>query len=143
MRAVITKEDVNGFSREGRTTGPVRPDTYRERLVKYVPVESIALYITVYGICSYVLGNSGWFSVLARWILIAGIVGTWLWLWKIENIHSPVQLVISTAGFVVWVLALGVPPFADLPFYNQILFSLLLPVWIFLSPLVVGIPERW
>jgi hypothetical protein len=143
MRAVITKEDVDGFSREGHTVGPVCQDTYRERLVKYIPVESVALYVAVYGICSFVLGNSEWFSVIARWILIAGIIGTWLWLWKIENVHSPVQLVISTAGFVFWVLALGVPPFANLPFYNQIPASLILPAWIFLSPLIVGIPERW
>ena len=45
---------------------------------------------------------------MARWILVAGILGTILYLWQADGVTDLVQLAISTIGFVIWVCALGV-----------------------------------
>jgi hypothetical protein len=84
-----------------------------------------------------------YFSLLSRWILLAGIVGTLLWLWKVEGVNDWIQLVISTFGFVVWAFALGVVPIAELPWYNQVAAALFLPVYVFGTPLIEGIPDCW
>jgi hypothetical protein len=39
------------------------------------------------------------------------------------------------------VFALGVLPVSELPWYNQIIFALILPAYIFLVPLMEGIPD--
>jgi hypothetical protein len=119
------------------------PDSYRERLFKYIPAEVVVLYVAVYGIAYALLAADPWFSLIARWILIAGIVGTPLYLWKAGQVTDWVQLVISTAGFVLWACALGVVPVSEMPGYNQIIASLALPLYVVLSPLIEGIPERW
>ncbi|MDO9550303.1 MAG: hypothetical protein Q7J03_04960 [Methanoregula sp.] len=116
-------------------------DSYRERLIKYTPVETIALFITVYGITYYLYGSEGWYPVVARWILILGILGTVLYLWKAENVTDVVQLGISAIGFFIWVYALGVIPVTSLPYYNAVVAGLLLVAYVFLAPLIDGIPE--
>lgn len=145
MRLVVTKRNYDALN----TRGPgvpgeeIRTDSYRERLVKYVPVEILVLYVAVYGTSYALLSFQPYFSLLARWILLAGIIGTILWLWKAEGVADWVQLVISTFGFVLWVFAFGVVPVAELPWYNQVAAALFLPVYVFGTPLVEGIPDRW
>jgi hypothetical protein len=118
-------------------------DSYRERLIKYTPVETIALFIAVYGISYYLSGTESWYPAVARWILILGFLGTVLYLWKVENVTDVVQLGISAIGFLIWVLALGVIPVESLPFYHAIAAGLLLPVYLFGAPLIDGIPGVW
>ena len=57
---------------------------------------------------------------MARWILVAGILGTILYLWQADGVTDLVQLAISTIGFVIWVCALGVVTVASLPYYNAV-----------------------
>ncbi|MCK9579210.1 MAG: hypothetical protein M0Q92_02025 [Methanoregula sp.] len=118
-------------------------DTYRERLVKYIPVETVALFITVYGITYYLSGSESWYPVVARWIFLAGVISTALYLWIAENVRDWIQVVISMAGFLIWVCALGVVTVTSLPYYNAIVAGLLLPVWVFLAPFIEGMPEQW
>jgi peptidoglycan/LPS O-acetylase OafA/YrhL len=145
VRLVVTKRNYNILN----TGGPgaageeIRPDSYRERLVKYIPVEALVLYVAAYGSTYATLSFQPYFSLIARWIFLAGIAATLLWLWKVEGVKDWVQLAISTFGFVVWVFALGVVPVAELPWYNQVAAALFLPVYVFGTPLIEGIPERW
>ena len=145
MRQVITRRNRDAvlFTMTGRMNENIHYDSYRERLIKYIPVETIALFIVVYGITYYVSGTEAWYPVMARWILIAGIIGTVIWLWKIEGVHDVVQLGISTVGFVIWVCALGVVTIESLPFYNAIAAGLLLAAYVFLAPLIDGVPGVW
>ena len=145
MRLVITKRNYDTvLARSVRNTDVPRScDTYRERLVKYVPVEVIALYISVYGIGYAVMGTDPLFVLISRWLLIAGIAGTLLYLWKAEGVSDAVQLSVSAIGFVAWVFALGVVPVSELPGYNQIAAAAFLPVYIFCTPLIDGIPRRF
>ena len=118
-------------------------DSYRERLIKYIPVETIALFIVVYGITYYLSGTESWYPMVARWILILGFICTVLYLWKAENVSDVVQLGISAIGFLIWACALGVITVTALPFYNAIVAGLLLFAYVFLAPLIDGVPEVW
>jgi hypothetical protein len=140
MRLVISRKNIERIrSREFSIGKPdVHPDTYRERLIKYIPSEVIVLYVAIYGIIFFLLGNEPYFSSIAQWILIAGVLGTPLYLWKIENVDEWVQLLISTIGFLAWVFAFGVEPVSGFSWYNQVAASLFLPIYIFASPLVDG-----
>jgi hypothetical protein len=144
LRLVVTERNRDGvLSRARGGPGLDTPnDSYRERLVKYIPVETIALFIAVYGITYYLSGTESWYPVVARWCLILGLTGTVLYLWKVENVTDGVQLGISAIGFLIWVCALGVITVASLPFYNAVAAGLLLVVWVFLAPLIEGMPEK-
>jgi len=145
MRLVVTLRNREAVA-TGSTGGPaagVLPDTYRERLIKYIPAEVIVLFVAAYGATYAVLGTDPFFPRIALWIVLAGLIGTPLYLWKAGQVSDPVQLSISTIGFVVWVFALGVLPISDLPWYNQVVAALVLPVYVFVSPLAEGIPDRW
>lgn len=145
MRLVVTKRTIDAtiLRGNGDPAGTLCQDTYRERLIKYVPVETIALYIAVYGITYYVYGSEPWYPLAARWILLAGIAGTLLYLWRVEGVTDWVQLVISGFGFVIWVCALGVITVTSLPLYNALPAGLLLPVWVFGAPFIEGRPACW
>ena len=145
MRTVITKRnrDIVLLDSSGRVNRGIPDDSYRERLLKYVPVEIIALFIAIYGTTFYLSGSEDWYPLMARWILIAGILGTLLYLWHAEGVTDPVQLAISAIGFAIWTGALGIVTVSDLPFYNQIAAAALLVAWVFGAPLIEGIPERW
>ena len=144
MRLVITKRNRTTvlLDASGRINQGVPDDSYRERLLKYIPAETIALFIAVYGITYYLSGSETWYPLMARWILIAGILGSALYLWQVEGVTDLVQLAISTIGFFLWASALGVVTVASLPFYNAFLAGLLLVVWVFGVPLIDGWPER-
>jgi hypothetical protein len=145
MRLVVTRRNRDAvLSRaKGSLSQDMPDDSYRERLIKYIPVETIALFITVYGISYYLSGTEPWYPVVARWILILGVFGTVLYLWKGENITDVVQLGISVIGFLIWAYALGVITVTSLPFYNAIVAGLLLAAYVFLAPLIDGVPEVW
>jgi hypothetical protein len=145
MRLVITKRnrDTVLLDASGRVNRGIPDDSYRERLVRYAPVETLALFVAVYGTTYYISGSEAWYPLMARWILVAGILGTVLYLWFADGVTDIVQLAISTIGFVIWVCALGVVTVASLPYYNQIAASVLLILWIFGAPFIDGIPERW
>lgn len=145
MRLVITKRNRNAvlLDAAGHVHENIPDDTYRERLVKYVPVETLALFVAVYGTTYYLSGSEDWYPVMARWILIGGILGTVLYLWQAEDVSDLVQLAISTIGFVLWVCAFGVVAVTSLPYYNAAAAAALLTVWVFAAPFIDGIPDRW
>jgi hypothetical protein len=145
VRLVVTKRNrgavllgASGIIHEG-----IPEDSYRERLIKYIPVETLALFIAAYGITFYLSGSETWYPLMARWILIAGILGTVLYLWKAEDVTDVIQLAISTAGFVIWTCALGVITVASLPYYNAVVAGVLLIVYVFGAPLIDGLPGMW
>jgi hypothetical protein len=107
---------------------------------KYVPVETVVVWIGVFGSMSAVAYNEEFFPLFARWALILGMIGTWMYLSYVELVRDRVQLAVSTFGFMVWVFALGVLPFSAFPWYNQVAAALLLPAYIVLVPLIDGIP---
>jgi hypothetical protein len=111
-----------------------RVDNYTDRLLKYIPAESVALYLTLQGIVSSSVEG----RALYTWLWFAfgiGIIGTPLYLWRVQQVSKRVQLAVSTAAFSVWVFALG-GAFASLPWYEPFLGSMLLVIFTFFVPLL-------
>jgi len=145
MRLVITKRNRSTvlLDASGRVNQGIPDDSYRERLLKYIPAETIALFIAVYGTTYYISGSETWYPLMARWLLIAGTLGTMLYLWQIEGVTDLVQLALSTIGFVIWACALGVVTVASLPYYNAVVAAVFLIVWVFGIPFIEGMPDTW
>jgi hypothetical protein len=59
------------------------------------------------------------------------------------GVPDPVQLAISTIGFVFRVCALGWDTVTSLPLFNAVVVGLLLIAWVFSIPLIDGWPEKW
>jgi hypothetical protein len=109
-------------------------DSYVDRLLKYIPAESVALYLTLQGII--LSGVGGQALTLWLWIIfVIGLCGTPLYLWRVLKVGKIVQLVVSTAAFGVWVFALG-GAFASLSWYQPFIGSLVLVVFTFFAPLI-------
>lgn len=114
----------------GRTS-----DDYSSRLVKYIPSEVIALYVTMGTIIDS--ANSQSKIALSAFILILGLVATPLYLWRIQKVNKVRQLAISTGAYVVWVIAIKTPPFlANVGWYEPQYAALLLPLYTFAVALV-------
>jgi hypothetical protein len=117
-----------------RSALPQTADTYTDRLLKLIPAESVALYLTLQGIVSSSVEG----RALDSWLWAAfgiGIIGTPLYLWRVQQVSKRAQLAVSTAAFGVWVFALG-GAFASLPWYEPFLGSVLLVVFTFFVPLI-------
>jgi hypothetical protein len=95
-------------------------DDYKDRLVKYIPAESVALYtfadkflIAYYGIDA--AGNAtknpadAFLSVFSWLLLVLGLVGTPVYLYRQRKAKQPWKLhaSISTAAFVCWSYTMG------------------------------------
>ena len=109
-------------------------DNYTDRLLKYIPAESVALYLTLQGIVSSSVEG----RALYTWLWFAfgiGIIVTPCTMWRVQQVSKRVQLAVSTAAIGVWVFALG-GAFASLSWYEPFLGSVLLVVFTFFVPLI-------
>jgi hypothetical protein len=102
-------------------------DGYTSRLLKYVPAEVVALFVTL----DALIRSSDDVRLPVYWgVFLVCLVGTYLYLWRVAKIRKQTQLLISTVAFAVWVFALG-GPFAQLGWYEPIYGGLLLPIFTF------------
>jgi len=113
-------------------------DTYTERLLKFIPAESVAGYLALDGMVRS--GTDGdqrrvWLIVIATF----GALFTWIYLERVQAVKKRQQLAISTASFVIWVFAIG-GVFATFSWYEPwqgsviltmatLLLSLIEPEW--------------
>lgn len=140
--AVPETEDVVMFDRivDKMGMGVTQPqiDDYTTKLIKYIPVEIVAAFVTVDGIirsATQVPTEAYWFIFFLLLIL------TPLYMWRVttEPNKSPAiaQIVISTISFFVWVFALG-GPFNYLDWYQPVYGALILPIFTLAIPIVIG-----
>ena len=109
----------------------LRQDAYLDKIVKYIPSEVVALYLSLDLICR---SNAG--DAWLRWLILGfGFVATPLYLWRIQSVRKWIQLLISTAAFLVWAFALG-GPFVTLSWYKPVYGAVLLPMFTFIMPLI-------
>jgi hypothetical protein len=106
--------------------------------VKYIPAEIVAGYVFLEGILKSAVGVSpiaGWLVFVALWII------TPLYTWRTTKFPglniAYTQIVIATVSFPVWVFALG-GPFAGLGWYNSVYGSILLVLYTFVPPIILG-----
>jgi hypothetical protein len=117
------------------------PDTYFDRVVKYVPADIVAAWIAIVaavkGAAETVPRNAVlWIAFLA----LIPFASLWTWRQTSQPGLRPAvtQVLVSTGAFVVWVFALG-GPFESLSWYQPLYGSLLL---IFYTLLVGAIIPR-
>ena len=120
------------------TGDQLSPDDYKDKLVKYIPAEAVAAYLTLDGIIrSSATGNS---IRTGLWVaFVIGLIGTPLYLWRLQGVTSPLQLSISTLSFAIWVFALG-GAFALYSWYHPWIASVLLVAYTFLVPVAGAKP---
>jgi hypothetical protein len=126
------------MSEVGESAGPgasgkLLSDDYRSRLVKYIPAEVIAVYVTLAGILA-ADPDAPQRQALFWVVFIVLLLLTPVYLSRVEGVKKNEQLVISTASFFVWVFAIG-GPFAGLAWYDAIYGALALPLFTFAVPL--------
>lgn len=109
-----------------------KPDDYGTKLLKYIPVEVITVYIAL----DALIRSSPEMVLSLYWfIFIFGIVATPLYLWRVQKVHKNLQLVISTVAFAVWIFAIG-GPFSYMDWYNPIYGGIFLTIYTFLIPII-------
>lgn len=116
----------------GDTPGPNAPDAYTSRLLKYIPAEVVALFLTL----DALIRSSSKVPIFIYWaVFVFGIVATYFYLWRVGKVRKQTQLHISAVAFFVWVFAIG-GPFTHLNWYDPLYGGLLLPVYTFLVAIV-------
>ena len=98
------------------------PDSYYDRLFKYIPADVVAGWIAVKGIIASVPEGS---RENLYWIcFIAGVIFTILWTYKLTSKegHKPawLQIIIATLAFIVWVVVTG-EPFNPEPYIGSLI----------------------
>jgi hypothetical protein len=128
-----------------RTTGagPSTGDAYLERLLKLIPAETVAVYLFVQGVLQSGLAEPARLDQLQIWLwIVFGIfvVGNILYVRRFHDVTDPVQYLILTLAFAVWVFTLG-GPFQYLGFYEPFMGSVILAIFTFFVPIVYqGVP---
>jgi len=138
MRLVLTGKNLELVKAKlpEKEREKVKQDDYLTRIIKYIPSEVVALYITLYGIASAAKDEIP-FNLMIWLIFVLGALGTVLYLWRVAKVDDGLQIAISTGAFVVWVFALG-GPFSELSWYHPVYGALLLPIYTFFIPIVVS-----
>jgi len=110
-------------------------DDYNKKLLKLIPSEIIAAYITVAGLIPD--RNNIWL-----WgITIVLLVLVTPYLRSFQGVKKPLHYAVSSISFIVWVFAIG-GPFAATGWYESWMGSVALILWTLVPPLFFGKPVR-
>src|SRR5919199_6941586 len=82
---------------------------YLSKLIKYIPSEVIALYLTLDSILRSSDQVEPIYQRLYWGIFVFGLVATPLYQYRIQKLKNWFHLLISTIAFAVWVIAIGGP----------------------------------
>jgi len=130
-------------------------DDYRDRLVKYIPAESVALYtfadkflIAFYGIDAAGAATrspaDGFLTFFSWLLVILGFVGTPIYLYRqhVGNQRWGVHASISTVAFVCWCYTLGGSVFLTHHWYNVVGAAMIAPIFTFVAGWFEPKPQR-
>ena len=131
----------------GRPLGdPGDTDKYAARLVKYVPAESLAVFLAVntaivgwYGFspdgsAEKNLDGTFYGTVWVTFLLI--LAATPYYLWRTREPDKPwkVNTVVTTVAFVAWAYSIGGAIFVSTGIYHPLIATLIAPLFTFLVP---------
>ncbi|MFN6516589.1 MAG: hypothetical protein RMY29_019075 [Nostoc sp. CreGUA01] len=110
----------------------LKEDNYESKLLKYIPGEIVALYVTLDGIVKAAFNQQTsqeyWFWL---WLIFAILlISTPIYLWRVTKVRKKKQLVISTIALFVWVFALG-GAFIAFSWYKPLYGAVILPLYTF------------
>lgn len=120
-------------------------DAYSSQLIKLLPTETVSIFVFLDGTLAALDGAAA--DPSKKTVLFAVVVGVLLfgtpaYLWRLQGVRAPVQLVLSTVGFAIWVLATS-RTFAGLfPAVPGALGAVLVPLFTFVAPLLVPRGQR-
>jgi hypothetical protein len=131
-------------------------DEYKDRLVKYIPAESVAFYTFVdkflnayYGIdadgnATKNLADAGLIPFLSWLFVILGLVGTPLYLYKQRKDKQPwgLHAFLSTLAFPFWSYTLAGTLFLTHHWYKAILAAVAAPVFTFVAGILEPKPGK-
>lgn len=120
------------------TPSAPEPDDYFSKVVKYIPAEIVAGFVTLNGI---LLGDAT-IPQTVYWLVFVGLLAlTPIYTWRVTRAANfPVaysQIIVATVSFAIWVFALG-GPFSFFSWYKAVYGSILLIMYTLFVPLVVG-----
>jgi len=123
-RTVISKKDIESQRHRERELAaaaggslasdvtpqpPVpEPDEYRDRLIKYVPADVVAIYLTLIGLTK-LLPATAPVQVLEWIFFFLILLISFPWQRKIAKISKWNQVFIGSGAFVIWAVSLGDP----------------------------------
>jgi len=140
LRRVITSRDVAMTYKATLGVPVAEPiaDDYATRVVKYIPVEIVAAFVTIDGIlqAATAVAESVHWLVFCALLLLTPLY-TWRLTTKEGLPPAYAQIGISIASFAVWVFALG-GPFKFLSWYNHAYGSVLLIIFTLIPPFLGG-----
>jgi hypothetical protein len=126
-----------------RGEGGVDLDPYKERLLKLIPAETVAVYVSLQGVLLSALAAPEKAARLDAWlwtIFVSVLVLNALYLRNIQKVVDWKQHAIVATAFVVWAFTLG-GPFQRLSFYEPFMGSVALLLFTFAVPIFYrGLP---
>ncbi|NTZ92596.1 MULTISPECIES: hypothetical protein [Agrobacterium] len=152
VRLVVPQSAIIGRLAGAKSLKNLPPDDYRDRLIKYIPAESVALYVAVdkmvnshYGL-SLLTADSvvPMQAVIVSWIILGlGIVGTPIYLHRRKLPGQPwlLNASISTIAFVLWAYTLSGSVFLVHGWYSVFAAGLLAPIFTFVAGFFEPKPE--
>ena len=124
--------DSAGSSKVKDEVEAVEPDKYTSRLLKYIPAEVIALYLTL----DIIIRSTEPAPLGLYWfVFLFGIPATFFYLRRIEKVHKNSQIIISVIAYCVWVFAIG-GPFVFVNWYQPLYGAIILPMYTFIVPII-------
>lgn len=137
-RLVVPGSKSGGTFAEG---APPPADGYSERLLKYLPAETIAFYVGVDRLIAAhfgIDGTSGASGPAFAWsigLFALGLVGTFFYLRSRRVTGQPwgLNASIATLAFVVWAYTLGGTPFLLTDTYSLFAAGLATPIFTFVA----------
>ena len=106
---------VRGAATAGQST-TLTPDDYLTRLLKYVPTEVVALYLTLQGVIRSEKGlqiSDASYSLWFFAIVFIGVIATPTYL-RALGVRKQLQILLSTLAFLIWAFAIGGDPIESL-----------------------------
>jgi len=142
-RLIVSQSAIGRLAAGGVPTA----DSYNDRLIKYIPAESIALYaFTDHLLTSYYgIDAAGKTKVAGDWLLtfgpwglfLLGLIGTPIYLYSRRLNGQPwgLHATLGTIAFAVWAYMLGGSLFVLHHWYHVLLAGLLAPIFTFVAGL--------
>jgi len=139
-RNVINGSDARRLSSARSTAAgaalAAAPDDFLARLIKLIPSEVVAVYLGLDGVLR---GARDTLPLAPAFWVVFGVmlVGTPLFLWRVQNVEKPVQLAVSTLSFAVWVFVAGGAA-QEVVHLNPTVGAIVLLLYTFFVPILVG-----
>ena len=124
-------------------SGQRNVDDYRSRIIKLIPAEIIAAYLTLKGLIESAASSTSVKEIIYWIVFLVLLVLTPIYYKKITKVVSGKQLFITTCAFILWVYSVGGPMadwFVERGIFTEsdqsLIASVLLILFTLISPLL-------